>query len=50
MATEAFESEYRALTDPDNGQKWSKGVSEKDDKLYRNGRLLGPESQVLELF
>ena len=25
---EAFESEYRALTDPDNGQQWPKGVSE----------------------
>ena len=47
--SEAFESDYRALTDPDNGQKWPKGLTEGDDKLYRNGRLLLLESPVLEL-
>ena len=46
---EAFESEYRALTDPDNGQKWPKGLTEVDNKLLRNGRLLVPEFRVLEL-
>ena len=40
---EAFESEYRALTDPHNGQKWPKGLTEEDGKLYRNGSLLVPE-------
>ena len=47
--SEAFESEYRAVTDPDNGQKWPKVLTEEDGKLYRNGRLLVPESRVLEL-
>ena len=47
--SEAFESEYRALIDPDDGQKWPKGLTEEDGKLYRNGRLLVPESRVLEL-
>ena len=47
--SEAFESEYRALFDPDNGQKWPKGLTEEDGKLYRDGRLLVPESRVLEL-
>ena len=47
--SEAFESEYRALTDPDDGQEWQKGLTEEDGKLYRNGRLLVPKSRVLEL-
>ena len=47
--SEAFESEYRALTDPDDGQKWPKGLTEEDGKLYRHGKLLVPESRVLEL-
>ena len=47
--SEAFEAEYRAVTDPDDGQKWPKRLTEEDSKLYRNGKLLVPESQVLEL-
>ena len=47
--SEAFEAEYRAVTDPDDGQKWRKGLTEEDGKLYRNGKLLVPESRVLEL-
>ena len=47
--SEAFQAEYRAVTDPDDGQKWPKGLTEEDGKLYRNGKLLVPESQVLEL-
>ena len=47
--SEAFEAEYRALTDPDDGQKWPEGLTEEDGKLYRNGKLLVPESRVLEL-
>ena len=47
--SEAFQSEYRALTDPDSGQEWPKELTEEDSKLYRNGRLLVPESRVLEL-
>ena len=47
--SEALEGEYRAVTDPDDGQKWPKGLTEEDGKLYRNGKLLVPESQVLEL-
>ena len=46
---EAFAAEYRAVTDPDDGQKWPKGLTEEDGKLYRNGKLLVPESRVLEL-
>ena len=42
--SEAFEAEYRAVTDPDDGQKWPKGLTEEDGKLYRNGKLLVPES------
>ena len=42
--SEAFESEYRALTDPDDGQKWPKGLTEEDGKLYWNGKLLVLES------
>ena len=34
--SEAFESEYRAFTAPDNGQKWLKGLTKEDGKLYRN--------------
>ena len=45
---EAFESKYQAVTDPDNGQKWPKGLTEEDGKLSRNGKLLLPESRVLE--
>ena len=47
--SEAFQAEERAVTDPDDGQKWPKGLTEEDGKLYRNGKLLVPESQVLEL-
>ena len=47
--SQAFESEYRAVTDPDYGQKWPRGLTEEDGKLYRNGRLLVPKSLVLEL-
>ena len=46
---EAFEAEYRAVTDPDDGQKWPKGLTEEDGKVYRNGKLLIPESGLLEL-
>ena len=46
--SEASKSEYPALNDPGNGQKWPKGLTEEDGKLYRNGRLLVPESRVLE--
>ena len=42
--SEAFAAEYRAVTDPDDGQKWPKGLTEEDGKLYRNGKLLVPES------
>ena len=42
--SEAFEAEYRAVTDPDDGQKWPKGLTEEDVKLYRIGKLLVPES------
>ena len=48
-AEAAFAAEYRAVTDPDDGQKWPKGLTEEDGKLYRNGKLLVPESRVLEL-
>ena len=37
------------MTDPDDGQKWPKALTEEDGKLYRNGKLLVPESRVLEL-
>ena len=47
--SEGFAAEYRAVTDPDDGQKWPKGLTEEDGKLYRNGNLLVPESRVLEL-
>ena len=47
--SEALESECRALADPDDRQKWPKGLSEEDGKLYQNGKLLVPESRVLEL-
>ena len=46
---EAFEAEYSAVTDPDDGQKWPTGLTEEDGKLYLNGKLLVPESRVLEL-
>ena len=34
--SEAFEAEYRAVTDPDDGQKWPKGLTGKacDGKVY----------------
>ena len=44
--SEAFEAQYRAVTDPDDGQKWPKGLTEEDGKLYRNGKLLVQESRV----
>ena len=47
--SEAFAAEYRAVTDPDDGQKWPKGLTEEDGKLYRNGKVLVPQSRVLEL-
>ena len=47
--SEFFEYEYRDLTDPDDGQKWPKGLTGEDGKLYPNGRLLVPESRLLEL-
>ena len=47
--SEAFESEHRAVTDPDDRQKWPKGLTEEDGYLYWNGKLLVPESRVLEL-
>ena len=47
--SEAFEAEYRAVTDPDDGQKWPKGLTEEDGKLYQNGKLRVPQSRVLEL-
>ena len=37
------------MTDPDDGQKWPKALTEEDGKLYRNGKLLVPESRVLQL-
>ena len=37
------------MTNPDDGQKWPKGLPEEDGKLYRNGKLLVPESGVPEL-
>ena len=37
------------MTDPDDGQRWPKGLTEEDGKVYRNGKLLVPESRVLEL-
>ena len=42
--SEAFEAEYRAVTDPDDGQKWPKGLTKEDGKLYQNGKLLVPDS------
>ena len=47
--SEAFESKDRALTDPDDGHKWPKGLTEEDGNLYRNARLLVAESWVIEL-
>ena len=47
--SEAFESKYRAVTDPDYGQKWLKGLTEEDGKLYPKGKLSVLESRVLEL-
>ena len=46
---EAFDSKHRALTDPENGEKWPKGLNEEDGKLYGNGKLLVPKFRVLEL-
>ena len=47
--SEGFESEYWALTDPHDGQKWPKGLMEEDGKLYWHGKLVVPESRVLDL-
>ena len=48
--SEAFEAKYRAVTDPDYGQKWLKGLTEENGKLYQSDKLLLPESRVLEIF
>ena len=45
--SEAFESEYRAETHRDDGQKWPKGLTEEDGKLYRTGKLLVPGAGAL---
>ena len=37
------------MTDPEVTQKWPKGLTKEDAKLYRNGKLLEPASRVLEL-
>ena len=37
------------MTDPDDGQKWPRGLTEVDGKLYWHGKLLVPKSRVLEL-
>ena len=47
--SDTFEAEDRAVTDPDDGQKWTKGLTEEDGKLYRHGKPLVPESRVLKL-
>ena len=47
--SEAFESKCWALTDPDDRQKWPKGLTKEDGKLYPNSTLLVPTSRVLEL-
>ena len=31
--SEALQAEYRAVIDPDDGQKWPKGLTEEDGKL-----------------
>ena len=33
--SEAFESQHRAVVDPDHRQKWPKGLTEEDGKLAR---------------
>ena len=45
----AFKSGYGVVIDPDDGQKWPKGFGKEDGKFYRNGKLLVPESLVLQL-
>ena len=47
--SEAFHSEYRSVTDSDDGQKWPNGLTKEEGKLFRNGRLLVPESRGSEL-
>ena len=47
--SKALESEYRAVADPDDGQKWPKGLTDEDGKLYGNGKLLVPKARVHEL-
>ena len=47
--SEAFESKYRALTEPDEGQRWQKAPTEEDGKLYGNAKLLVLETRVPEL-
>ena len=37
------------MTDPDDGQKWQKGLTEAHGKVYRNGELLVLEFGVPEL-
>ena len=43
--SEGFAAEYRAVTDPDDGQKWPKGLTEEDGKLYRHGKMLVPDPE-----
>ena len=47
--SEAFQSKYRDLTDLEDGRMRTKGLIEEDCRLYRNRKLLVPESRVLEL-
>ena len=47
--SEAFQSEYRVVSDPDDMQKWPKGLSEEDRKLYGHEKLLVPEYRLPEL-
>ena len=35
------------MTDPYDGQKWPKGLTEEEGNLYRNGKLLVPESRAM---
>ena len=46
---EVWSAVDRAVPNPDTHQKWPKRLTEQDGKLYSKGRLLVPESCVLEL-